>query len=123
MHSARPRLEALADGVIRRLRRSLPAPLRERFDGLALFLDERPAPELVAEGVPADTMGLFEGPAVDEEGGLEVSARMTLFLQPLWEEAGGDDRAFCREVRRTLLHELGHYLGLDEAELADRDLD
>jgi predicted Zn-dependent protease with MMP-like domain len=26
-------------------------------------------------------------------------------------------------VRRTYLHELGHYLGLDEKALADRDLD
>jgi len=27
------------------------------------------------------------------------------------------------EVRRTYLHELGHYLGLDEEALAERDLD
>ena len=27
------------------------------------------------------------------------------------------------QVRRTLLHEIGHYLGMDEDRLADLDLD
>jgi predicted Zn-dependent protease with MMP-like domain len=35
----------------------------------------------------------------------------------------GDAATFREEVRRTYLHELGHYLGLDEDDLADRDLD
>jgi len=123
MEAHRNRLGKLADEEIHRLRKALPAALRKRFDGITLFLEGAPADFLIDEGVAADTMGLFEGPAFAEEGGIELPARMTLFLPAIWEEAGGVERAFRREVRATLLHELGHYLGLDETDLADRELD
>ena len=43
-------------------------------------------------------------------------------------DAGGDfaeedEEFFCDEVHTTYLHELGHYLGLDEDELTERGLD
>ena len=34
----------------------------------------------------------------------------------------GDEEEFRFEVRTTLMHELGHYLGLDEEELDERGL-
>jgi predicted Zn-dependent protease with MMP-like domain len=49
-----------------------------------------------------------------------------LFLENLWlmiEEEGGDERDFRFEVRTTLLHELGHYLGLNEEDLEERGLE
>jgi predicted Zn-dependent protease with MMP-like domain len=116
------RLEQLTEEEIRRLRLALPAALRERFDSVTLFLEEQPADFLLDEGVAGDTMGLFEGPAFAEEGGIELPARMTLFLAAIWEAAEGREGVFRKEVRITLLHELGHYLGLTEDELADRDL-
>lgn len=117
------RLEKLAEEEVRRLRQSLPGELRERFDSVTLFLEEAPPDFLLDEGVADDTMGLFEGPAFAEEGGIELPARMTLFLANIWEEAEGREGVFRKEVRTTLLHELGHYLGLNEDELADRNLD
>jgi len=44
-------------------------------------------------------------------------------LENILEEAEDAGTTFEEEVRRTYLHELGHYLGLDEAALAARDLD
>ena len=117
------KLMKLADVEVQRLRDSLPETLRERFDSVTLFLEELPPDFLLDEGVADDTMGLFEGPAFAEEGGIELPARMTLYLLNIWDEAEGHDKTFRREVRTTLLHELGHYLGLNEDELADRDLD
>jgi predicted Zn-dependent protease with MMP-like domain len=116
------RLARLADGEVRRLRDALPGALQERFDSVTLFLEKEPAAFLLEEGVSADTLGLFEGPAFAEESGLELPARMTLFLFVIWDEAGRSERAFQQEARTTLLHELGHYLGLNEDELTDREL-
>ncbi|MFO7534894.1 MAG: metallopeptidase family protein [Kiritimatiellia bacterium] len=116
------RLTRLADGEARRLRDALPPALRERFDTVTLFLEKEPAAFLVEEGVSADTLGLFEGPAFAEESDLELPARMTLFLFVIWAAADRRERAFKQEVRTTLLHELGHYLGLNEDELTDREL-
>ena len=42
---------------------------------------------------------------------------LTLFLASIWDEVMGDVRVFREEVRVTFLHELGHYLGLDEDEV------
>lgn len=116
------RLVRLADGEVRRLRASLPPELQERFDTVTLFLEKEPAAFLVEEGVSEDTLGLFEGPAFAEESNLELPARMTLFLFVIWDEADRREPEFVKEVRTTLLHELGHYLGLNEDELTDRDL-
>ena len=46
-----------------------------------------------------------------------------LFLGNILEEADEAGTTFEEEVGRTYLHELGHYLGLDEDALAERDLD
>ncbi|MBL9126699.1 MAG: metallopeptidase family protein, partial [Verrucomicrobiales bacterium] len=46
-----------------------------------------------------------------------------LFLENLWEFVEGDSDGYYEEVRTTYLHELGHYLGLDEIDLEERGLD
>ena len=40
-----------------------------------------------------------------------------------WLIAEEDEEIFCDEVHTTYLHELGHYLGLDEDELTERGLE
>jgi len=44
-------------------------------------------------------------------------------LDNIWDEAQDSGRSYREELRRTLLHELGHYLGLEEDDLAVRDVD
>ncbi len=68
------------------------------------------------EGMDEDILGLFEGLSrLDgEPHGPQDLPRIRLFLDNLWDFAGGDPQAFREEVRTTLLHELGHYLGFDE---------
>jgi predicted Zn-dependent protease with MMP-like domain len=51
-----------------------------------------------------------------------MQPQVILFLGNLWDEVEGDVELFLSEVRTTYLHELGHYLGLDEDDLADRGL-
>ena len=49
--------------------------------------------------------------------------QIILFLQNLWEYSEEDDEIFRDEIHTTYLHELGHYLGLDEDDLWERELD
>ena len=44
--------------------------------------------------------------------------RIRLFLDNLWHDSEGHLETYRDEVRITLLHELGHYLGLDEDQVA-----
>lgn len=78
---------------------------------------------MIEDGLDPDLMGLFTGNAISESDPAPVPLQIYLYLRNIWDEAEHDQRAYRKEVRRTLLHEVGHYLGLDEDDLAERDLD
>ena len=80
---------------------------------------------MLDEELEPDLLGLFVGaPHGEDTGeGTDVPAQIFLFLGNLWEFAEADENTFLDEVRITYLHELGHYLGWDENDLAARDLD
>ena len=64
--------------------------------------------------------GLFDGVPLTEGGPVPGSlpARIAVYRVPL-EEDFPDESDLRREIRITVLHELGHYFGLDEDRLAE----
>lgn len=103
----------------------LPAPLRERAARLPVTFEPKPNAGLVAEGIKPDSLGLFTGPAFgDEEHSVSpLPPQIILYLENLWNMTEGDEEFFLEEVSTTYLHELGHYLGLDEDDLFERGLE
>ena len=103
----------------------LPKPLREAARCLPVTYESRPSPALQADGVEPDTLGLFVGESLSQTGATSepLPAQIILFLENLWEFAEEDAEAFQEEVHVTFLHELGHYLDLDEDDLFDRGLE
>jgi predicted Zn-dependent protease with MMP-like domain len=102
---------------------ALPKPLRERAEKLPVTFERQPNVGLQADGIEPDTLGLFTGPEFADEGKVPLPPQIILFLENLWDFAEGNEGIFCEEVRTTFLHELGHYLGLDEGELTERGLE
>jgi len=102
---------------------SLPKPLQEKAKELPVAFERKPNAGLQADGIDEDVMGLFTGPEFADEGRVPMPPQIILFLENIWDEAEGMDEAFREEIRTTFLHELGHYLGLDEDDLAERGLD
>jgi predicted Zn-dependent protease with MMP-like domain len=90
---------------------------------LAVTLEKAPAADLLADGIEPDTLGLFAGAEFADDGGAVIPAQIVLFLGNLWDFSEGSEKNFCHEVRTTFLHELGHFLGLDEDDLTDRGLE
>ena len=101
----------------------LPTPLRERVKKLPVTFERFPNSGLQADGIEPDTLGLFTGPEFADEGNVPMPPQIILFLENLWDFAEGDEEIFREEVRTTFLHELGHYLGLEEDELTERGLE
>lgn len=103
----------------------LPAPLRERAARLPVLLELKPDASLVAEGIEAGSLGLFTGLAFGEEehGASPLPPQISLYLENIWDFSEHDEEIFLEEVHVTYLHELGHYLGLDEDELFERGLE
>jgi len=112
---------AEVQGVIK----SLPAPLRAQASTLPVTYEHVPGDDLIDDGIDSDTLGLFVGPSYAEEDitPSPIPPQIILFLDNLWDEAEGDPDFFKEEIRITVLHELGHFLGLDEDDLFDRGLE
>ena len=120
-----PELHALARREVEAILDELPEPLRAKAQALPVTYARRPDAAQRRDGIEADTLGLFLGAdfANAETSALPLPAQIMLFLDNLWEQVEGDKEGFCDEVRTTYLHELGHYLGLDEDDLWDRGLE
>ncbi|MEQ2007501.1 MAG: metallopeptidase family protein [Limisphaerales bacterium] len=115
---------ALAQEEVRATLAELPDELRERALPLPVVFERVPSAELVADAIEEDTLGLFVGEAFpDGEGGPSpLPPQIILFLENLWDFAEGDEETYLDEVHVTYIHELGHYLGLNEDELDQRGL-
>jgi len=118
-------LKKLALAEVEATLAELPAPLRDRAAQLPVCFERVPHADFVAEGIEADSLGLFTGPAFGEEAhsASPVPPQIILYLQNLWDFADGDEEIYLEEVHTTYLHELGHYLGLDEDDLTERGLE
>jgi predicted Zn-dependent protease with MMP-like domain len=96
---------------------SLPADLASALDNIVLLIeDEHPD--------DPDLFGLYEGIPLPERGDMagELPDRITIFRIPL-EEEFPDPADLEREIRITVLHEIGHYFGLDEDRLTQLGYD
>ncbi len=118
-------LKKLALAEVEATLSELPVPLRERAAQLPVTFEPSPSASLVADGIEADSLGLFTGPAFGEEehSASPLPPQIILYLENLWDFAEGDEEVFLEEVHTTYLHELGHYLGLDEDDLFERGLE
>lgn len=115
--------QRLAEAAVDAVRRELPPVLREAAEQLPVGFRGRPQPEADDPDVAEDTLGLFVGPAWGENDGSDPTPPVILlYLDNLEDYAEGDPDRFQEEVRLTYLHELGHYLGLEEDGLTERGL-
>jgi predicted Zn-dependent protease with MMP-like domain len=81
--------------------------------------------DLVREGFDPRNVGLFEGPMHKHESGdsTGLPPRIVLYAANLTASLESDDPAALeREVEITVLHEIGHYFGLDEDRLEELGL-
>jgi predicted Zn-dependent protease with MMP-like domain len=117
------RLARIASDVVVETQRELPPEILEVARGVPVRFEPAPGPDLLAEGFEPDILGLFTGTphGPPDPGG--DPARIYLYTANLWDFAEGDEAAFRQEARLTYLHELGHFLGWDEDQLAARGLD
>lgn len=99
---------------------SLPRVIREAVLEVPVLAEPKPARE-IAEHEPAinpEVLGLFVGTPVGQKlrGGSGYGDVVLLFQKNL-ERAGRSRQEVSKEMKITLLHEYGHYLGFDEEEL------
>jgi predicted Zn-dependent protease with MMP-like domain len=113
-------VEAAENGLDR-----LPLEWRTRLSGVPILVEGRPSEDLVEQGFDPRALGLFEGPTHADETNAEIAGfptRIVLFASNLLEQTV-DEEQLRSEVETTVLHEVGHYFGLDEDDLERMGLD
>ena len=114
---------AAFDNVLRQALDDLPGMFRESIRNVAVVVEDRPPDWLLDElGLPpGETLyGFYHGVPLPERSVLDsgnLPDRISVYRGPLVEDFR-DPGELARQIRTTLLHEIGHYFGMDEEDLA-----
>ena len=111
----RRQFEALVEKSLRKL----PRAFKEKVANIAVVVEAWADDETLAEmGIePPDTLyGLYQGVDItqrDSTYGNVLPDVITIYQGPIEEDAA-DEEEMAEIVRETVMHELGHYFGLDD---------
>jgi predicted Zn-dependent protease with MMP-like domain len=111
----RRQFEALVERALRRL----PRRFRDRLANIAVVVEGWPDDQTLAEmGIePPDTLyGLYRGVDLthrDSSYGNVLPDTVTIYQGPI-EEDCADEAEMAQVVRETVIHEIGHFFGLDD---------
>jgi len=100
----------------------LPDEFAELLDNVVVVVEEEPDPgDLEALGMnpeEEELFGLYQGVPQSERGTnyLALPDRVEIYRGPILRSCT-DRRQVIREVRDTVIHELGHHFGLDEDDM------
>ena len=109
----RERFEQVANEVLE----GLPEPFRSRLANLAIIVEDSPPREPYRGGL---LLGLFSGVPRTLKSVFSADPPNHIFLyQKNIEAVCSNEAQVAEQIRDTLLHEIGHYFGLNEEELRD----
>jgi predicted Zn-dependent protease with MMP-like domain len=113
--------------LVERALDDLREPFRTLLENVAVVIEDEPSDEQLrtAGNEPDGTLyGLYEGtPAIEYAADwVPFPNKITLFRLPL-EEDFPDPAELAWEVERTVVHELAHHAGIDEARLHELGYD
>jgi predicted Zn-dependent protease with MMP-like domain len=101
---------------------SLPPELLRRVENVEIVVERRPTARDRRDSRirPGDTLfGLYHGIPLTQRGqdyNLVLPDRISIYREPI-ESVCRDDDDVRAEVRKTVLHELGHYFGMSDGRL------
>jgi predicted Zn-dependent protease with MMP-like domain len=108
--------------LVERAMAELPEPFAGFMEEVRVEIEDRPSAKLLRELEMEEDellLGLYYGRSLLERS-VEDSGRMpdviTIFQEDV-EEVSDSEGDLVREVRITVLHEIGHFFGMDEDDL------
>lgn len=133
-----PLEEATVERIVEEALRELPDPIRGWLRSVAILLEDVPDEDVCRQFdpmmPPSELLGCFSGPSMRDRT-IELDAMpgpdrawrllppsIVLYRRNL-ERMAHDEEDLVAELRVTVFHEIGHFLGLDEDDLVDRGLD
>jgi predicted Zn-dependent protease with MMP-like domain len=110
------------EGLVAEAINSLPENFKEKMENIAIAIEDLPSHELLIEmkiKSPYGLLGLYRGVPYPRRGiwyRNVLPDKIIIFKKPI--EVRCRNREDIKEsVRRVVIHEIGHYFGLNEADL------
>lgn len=112
---------------------TLPKEFKEALANIDVVVEESPTDDQLdyfadREGLPEEDndfllLGLYEGIPLDDRSTFSYSGvmpdKITLFRGEIKAFCHGNEKTMEDQIRRTLLHEVGHYFGIDDERLRE----
>lgn len=124
-----PLSDGMIEGVVRDTLQSLHPAVRSYLSQVPILLEEVPSAELCMEfdppAPPGEILGVFSGPSLGDgatDAWTMLPPSIMLFRRNL-QRVAHDPEQMVEELRITVFHEVGHFLGLDEDDLETRGLE
>ncbi len=106
--------------LVREAVASLPEELKDQLENVAMIIEENPPVQpFFEEERGEDLLGLYHGIMKKDRGlgyGNVLPDQIIIYRGPL-ERMSSTLEDLRENVRQTVVHEIGHYFGLDEEEL------
>lgn len=121
-----------AHDLIARVLGELPENIRKELEEVPIILEDLPELSMIQESagqISPDTLGLYCGNGIGERHmgnissheGMPTMASIRIYRRNL-ERMSRDEEDLVKQVKITLLHEIGHHLGLDEDDISQLGL-
>jgi len=112
---------ATFEDTVREALDELPAKFARHLTNVEIVIEDEPSPTLLRSlglNPQRDTLfGLYQGIPLHQRGGAFGGAlpdKISIFYRPLVRACTSPER-IRRQVRTTVIHEIGHFFGLDDA--------
>lgn len=114
------------DEAVKKAMTLLPDEFRKRMEGVEIFVSDLPDTKMTDESnLSPLIMGAFDGYSITERTGsdpwTQIPPRIHLYQKNIERQCRDKDE-LVTEIEITLLHEVGHYFGLEDDDLERLDL-
>ncbi len=100
---------------------TVPEEFRRRLDNVDIIVEDWPSPDQLAGHIVEDSqvlLGLYEGiPLTERADYLTILPDRITIFQGSIESICTTNEEIVEEIRKTVIHEVGHHFGIDDERL------
>jgi predicted Zn-dependent protease with MMP-like domain len=106
--------------LVRQAIADLPPPYAKLMESIAVVVEEEPPEDVLRDLEKDDLLGLYQGQSLMDDSffrpGGEPPPQISIYRGPILRMCDSPEEV-VQEVYDTVVHELGHHVGLDDDEM------